>query len=173
MVEMELLGVQVEMPSNLPMMLLRETEGQRRVLPVYIDTPEARAIHLGVDKVKVVRPLTHDLMKLLLEDLGAALLRVTVTELRERTFYAELLLEVDGNERIISSRPSDAVALAVRMDAPIFASEEVLGEAGQFLVDEDEDENDEDGGESAADSDELLEEFKQFIDDVSPEDFES
>jgi len=160
---MELLGVQLEMPSEAPMMLLREAGGERRVLPVYIDTPEARSIHLGLDKVKVARPLTHDLLKLVLDDLGATVVSVTVTELRERTFYAELVLEVAGERHVISCRPSDGVAIAVRTDTPIYAAEAVLDEAGQVIVD--------DSSISEEDSEELLDEFKRFIEDVTPEDF--
>lgn len=162
---MELLGVQVEMPSASPMLLLRESGGDRRVLPVYIDAPEARAIHMGIDDVKVARPLTHDLIKLLLDDLGATIVRLTVTELRERTFYAELELEAHGRRHVISCRPSDGIAIAVRTDTPIFASEEVLDEAGQIVVEEEPAEVTEE------ESEELLDEFKKFIDDVSPEDF--
>jgi bifunctional DNase/RNase len=160
---MELLGVQLEMPSEAPMLLLREAGGERRVLPVYIDTPEARSIHLGLDKVKVARPLTHDLLKLVLDDLGATVVSVTVTELRERTFYAELVLEVAGQRHVISCRPSDGVAIAVRTDTPIYAAEAVLAEAGQVIVD--------DASISEEDSEELLDEFKRFIEDVTPEDF--
>ena len=160
---MELLGVQLEMPSEAPMMLLREAGGERRVLPVYIDTPEARSIHLGLDKVKVARPLTHDLLKLVLDDLGATVVSVTVTELRERTFYAELVLDVAGERHVISCRPSDGVAIAVRTDTPIYAAEAVLDEAGQIIVD--------DSNISEEDSEELLDEFKRFIEDVTPEDF--
>jgi uncharacterized protein len=162
---MELLGVQVEMPSASPMLLLRESSGERRVLPVYIDAPEARAIHMGIDEVKVARPLTHDLIKLLLDDLGATIIRLTVTELRDRTFFAELVLECNGDQHVVSCRPSDGIAIAVRTDTPIFAAEEVLDEAGQVIVEEETAEVTEE------ESEELLDEFKRFIDDVSPEDF--
>jgi uncharacterized protein len=160
---MELLGVQVEMPSEAPMLLLRETTEPRRVLPVYIDAPEARAIHLGIDKVRVARPLTHDLLKLILDDLGATVVRLTVTELVDRTFFAELELEVGGTKHVISCRPSDGVALAVRTQAPIFANEAVLDEAGQVV---------EEGPITEEESEELLDEFKRFIEDVTPEDFD-
>lgn len=168
MVEMELLGVQVEMPSNSPLMLLKETEAPGRVLPVVIDTPEAQAIYRGIEKIRMARPLTHDLMKTLLDDLGAEVSRVTVTELRDRTFFAEIEVQIAGVTKVISARPSDAVALAVRTETPIFATEEVLSEAGQFIdagtADVDDDDDD-------ADPDELLDEFKQFLEGVSPDDF--
>ncbi|MEC7827457.1 MAG: bifunctional nuclease family protein [Actinomycetota bacterium] len=166
MIEMELLGVQVELPSNSPLLLLRETEGQGRVLPVVIDTPEAHAIHRGIEGIRLARPLTHDLLVTMLEELQATILGVVVTELRERTFFAEIELQVAGETRTISARPSDAIAIAVRTDTPIYASEDVLAEAGQVI-----EEHPSDGG-SENDPDELLDEFKQFLDDVNPDDFE-
>ena len=165
MIEMELLGVQVELPSNSPLLLLRETEGQGRVLPVVIDTPEAHAIHRGIEGIRLARPLTHDLLVTMLEELEATIIGVVVTELRERTFFAEIELQVAGESRTISARPSDAIAIAVRTDTPIYASEDVLAEAGQVI-----EEHASDGG-SDNDPDELLDEFKQFLDDVSPDDF--
>ena len=164
MVEMELLGVQVELPSNSPLLLLREMVGQGRVLPVVIDTPEAHAIHRGIEGIRLARPLTHDLLVTMLEDLQATVTSVTVTELRERTFFAEIELEVAGQRHSISARPSDAIAIAVRTETPIYASDEVLAEAGQVIATHP---SDEEGN----DPDELLDEFKQFLDDVSPDDF--
>ena len=165
MIEMELLGVQVELPSNSPLLLLRETEGQGRVLPVVIDTPEAHAIHRGIEGIRLARPLTHDLLVTMLEELQATVIGVVVTELRERTFFAEIELQGAGESRTISARPSDAIAIAVRTETPIYASEDVLAEAGQVI-----EEHPPDGG-SDNDPDELLDEFKQFLDDVSPDDF--
>ena len=165
MIEMELLGVQVELPSNSPLLLLRETEGQGRVLPVVIDTPEAHAIHRGIEGIRLARPLTHDLLVTMLEELQATVIGVVVTELRERSFFAEIELQVAGESRTISARPSDAIAIAVRTETPIYASEDVLAEAGQVI-----EEHPPDGG-SDNDPDELLDEFKQFLDDVSPDDF--
>ena len=133
MIEMELLGVQVELPSNSPLLLLRETEGQGRVLPVVIDTPEAHAIHRGIEGIRLARPLTHDILVTMLEELEATIIGVVVTELRERTFFAEIELQVAGESRTISARPSDAIAIAVRTDTPIYASEDVLAEAGQVI----------------------------------------
>ncbi|MBM37050.1 MAG: bifunctional nuclease family protein [Actinomycetota bacterium] len=165
MVEMELLGVQVELPSNSPLLLLREMDGQGRVLPVVIDTPEAHAIHRGIEGIRLARPLTHDLLVAMLEELQATVTAVTVTELREKTFFAEIELDVGGQSHSISARPSDAIAIAVRTDTPIYASEEVLTEAGQVISAHPADEEHEN------DPDELLDEFKQFLDDVSPDDF--
>jgi len=165
MIEMELLGVQVELPSNSPLLLLREADGQGRVLPVVIDTPEAHAIHRGMEGIRLARPLTHDLLVSMLEELQANIVGVVVTELRERTFFAEIELQIGGETRTVSARPSDAIAIAVRTNTPIFASEEVLAEAGQ-IIDEEGSVEDPDN-----DPDELLDEFKQFLDDVNPGDF--
>tara|TARA_A100000164_G_scaffold377312_1_gene416206 strand:+ start:174 stop:668 length:495 start_codon:yes stop_codon:yes gene_type:complete len=164
MIEMELLGVQVELPSNSPLLLLREADGLGRVLPVVIDTPEAHAIHRGIEGIRLARPLTHDLIVNLLDDLEATVISVQVTELRERTFFAEIELEVAGQKQTISARPSDAIAIAVRTETAIYASEEVLAEAGQMIEGHDAEGDD-------GDPDELLDEFKQFLDDVNPDDF--
>ena len=164
MIEMELLGVQVELPSNSPLLLLREADGLGRVLPVVIDTPEAHAIHRGIEGIRLARPLTHDLVVNLLDELEATVISVQVTELRERTFFAEIELEVAGQKQTISARPSDAIAIAVRTETAIYASEEVLAEAGQMIEGHDAEGDD-------GDPDELLDEFKQFLDDVNPDDF--
>jgi bifunctional DNase/RNase len=111
--------------------------------------------------------LTHDLVVQLLEEFEATITKVVVTELRERTFFAEIELSFAGQSHTISARPSDAIALAVRTASPIYASEEVLAEAGQIL------EAHPAGESSANDPDELLDEFKQFLDDVSPDDFQA
>ena len=135
------------------------------MLPVVIDTPEAHAIHRGIEGIRLARPLTHDLLVTMLEELQATIIGVVVTELRERTFFAEIELQVAGETRTISARPSDAIAIAVRTDTPIYASEDVLAEAGQVI-----EEHPSDGG-SENDQDELLDEFKQFLDGVNPDDF--
>ncbi|HJM22086.1 MAG TPA: bifunctional nuclease family protein [Acidimicrobiales bacterium] len=166
MIEMELLGVQVELPSNSPLLLLREATGQGRVLPVVIDTPEAHAIHRGIEGIRLARPLTHDLLVQMLAEFEATIAKVVVTELRERTFFAEIELSLAGQSHTISARPSDAIALAVRTATPIYASEEVLAEAGQVLETHPTDDA------SDNDPDELLDEFKQFLDDVRPDDFQ-
>jgi len=163
MVEMELVGVQLEMPSHSPLLLLRESGGSGRVLPVVIDIPEAKAIGRGVERIRLARPMTHDLIVDMLTELGAELKSVTVTELRDRTFYAELLLVRQGVEHRVSSRPSDAIALAVRANVPIFASDAVLDEAGQHIEGDLVNEVD--------DPEELLDDFKAFLDEITPEDF--
>jgi bifunctional DNase/RNase len=163
MIEMELVGVRVELPSNTPIVLLREVAGQRRVLPIFIGGPEATAIAFALDGVVTPRPMTHDLMKDIIDELGTRLERIVVTDLAESTFYAELHLQTPNGLRQVSSRPSDALALAVRIGAPIFAEEAVVDEAAT-VIEEDADE---------PDSDEVVEQFREFIDNVSPEDFAS
>lgn len=168
MVEMDLVGVRVELPSNTPIALLRERSGARRVLPIFIGGPEATAIAFALEEVVTPRPMTHDLMRNLLDDLGASVESVIVTELRDRTFYAEIELHAADGVHRVSSRPSDALALAVRIGSPIYAAEEVLDEAAFQAEDDDDDEAAEEEEEA-----EVVEQFKEFIDNVSPEDFAS
>lgn len=166
MVEMHLSAVRVEIPSNNPLLLLQETTGARRTLPIYIGPAEAQAIAFAQQGVETPRPMTHDLMKNLLEELGARVECIVITELRERTFYAELRI-ITGNQRhTVSARPSDAVALAVRLDSPIYADEELLDAEGVILPEEDEAEEAE-----AGETDELVSEFRDFIEGIRPEDF--
>jgi bifunctional DNase/RNase len=159
-VRLELIGVRVELPANTPMMLLREAEGRQRLLPIYIGSPEASSIHYALEGVEPPRPLTHDLFLTVLGVLDATVTKVVVTEIRERTYYAELHLQTPSGDKTVSARPSDAVALAVRCGAEIYASTELIDEVGQEPVVESEDE--------AA---EIIDEFKDFIENVSPEDF--
>lgn len=161
MVEMELVGVRVELPTNTPIVLLRELEGDRRMLPIFIGPPEATAIAFALEQVATPRPMTHDLLKNLLDELGVTLERVVVTELQDSTFFAELHLDRSGEKQQLSSRPSDAIALAARTGSPIFAEEVVLDEVGYTVREE------------ALPEEEVVEEFRRFIDDVDPEDFAS
>jgi len=144
------------------MVLLREQEGRHRLLPIYIGSPEASAIHYALEGIVPPRPLTHDLFLTTLAELGAELKKVVVTEVRDRTYFAEIHIASAAGEKVISSRPSDAIALAVRCAAPLYASEELIEEAGQEPPDEDPDD---------VDDDEIIDEFKDFIENVSPEDF--
>lgn len=163
--EMELIGVRVEFPENAPIILLREKADARRILPIYIANPEATAIAYATDGIRPPRPLTHDLMADLLEGLDATLDRIVITDLRDGTFYAELILTGIGEPRHVSARPSDAVALAARTNSPIFAEEAVLDAAAVEAVEpaEASDENPE----------ELVDEFREFIEHINPEDFAS
>ncbi len=161
MVPLELVGVRVEVPANTPMLLLREATGRHRLMPIYIGTPEATAIHYALEGVESPRPLTHDLFVQTLAELGVALERVVVTEMRDHTYYAELhLRRPDRGLTVMSSRTSDAIALAVRCDAPMMANEELLDLVGQEPPAEPEEE-----------AEEIIDEFREFIDQVNPDDF--
>ena len=161
---MELLGVRVELPANTPVVMLREHEtGRPRVLPILIGGPEASAIHSAMEGIVPPRPLTHDLLVTVMLALGATLERVVITEVREHTFFAELHLRTAAGEIVVSSRPSDAIALSVRTAAPIFAEEALLDEAAVEAPEEAQE-----GDEEA-----ILDEFRDFLDDVSPDDFAS
>ncbi len=158
MIRVSLVGVRVEVPTNQPIVLLREQDGQRH-LPIFIGPPEATAIVYALQGMETPRPLTHDLFKSVLDELSAKLERVVITELHEGTFYAEIELQQQDATHRISSRPSDAIALAVRYDeqVPIFVEEAVLDEAGVLFESEEEEEQ--------------IEEFREFLDQVRPEDF--
>lgn len=151
--EMLLVGVHVEQDADVPVLLLQESDGDR-VLPLAIGASEANAIILEQQGVRPARPLTHDLLGEVIEALGRRLEMVLITELREGTFFAELVF--DGDLRV-SARPSDSVALAVRVGAAIHADEQVLDEAGQTVTTE---------------QDEVAK-FREFLDSASPEDFDS
>ena len=167
MVEMELIAVRVDLPGNTPAVVLRERGGEGRLLPIYIGQPESMAIAFALDGVQTPRPMTHDLMRDLLEELGATVERVVVTHLEEGTFFAEIHMVAGGDQHRVSARPSDALALALRIECPIFASDEVVAEAG--LVPDDAEAAE--GGEDAEDG--VVEQFREFIDNVNPDDFAS
>ena len=150
------------MPSSSPIALLREVGGAHRLLPIFIGAPEATAIAFALEEVVTPRPMTHDLFRTVLDDLGVSLEKITVTGLQGGVFHAELELNGRDGVHTISSRPSDAIALAARTGSPIFATEDVLDEAGYVeSTDEDEEEPSED----------VVEQFREFIDSVDPEDF--
>jgi len=163
-IRLELLGVRVELPANTPVVMLREDRPETaRVLPILIGGPEASAIHSAMEGIAPPRPLTHDLLVTVLQTLGATLERVVITEVREHTFFAELHLRTASGEAVVSCRPSDAIALAVRTGTPIFAEEALLDEAAVEPAIVDEGENEE----------AILDEFRDFLDDISPDDFAS
>jgi uncharacterized protein len=151
--EVDVVGVRVEMPSNQPIVLLREVTGDR-YLPIWIGAVEATAIAFAQQGVVPPRPLTHDLMKELIGATGNELTEVRITEMRDGVFYAVLVL-ASGVE--VGARPSDSIALALRTGSRIVCAEDVLDEAGLEVPEEDEDE---------------VEKFREFLDNVSPEDFE-
>ncbi len=165
MVRVLLRAVRVDLQSSTPVLLLQESEGEGRTLPIFIGSPEATAIAYALQGVVMPRPLTHDLMRDMLGALGVEVERVIITELRAQTYYAELHL-VHGEERIVvSSRPSDAVAVAVRTESPLFVSDDLMDSEGILLALDSEDDDDDT-------PDELVGQFRQFLDSVRPEDFE-
>jgi bifunctional DNase/RNase len=160
LIELQLVGVRVELPTNQPIVLLKEREGER-YLPIWIGAVEATAIALGMQGIETARPMTHDLMRDLLTGLGVTVQRIVITELREGTFYAEIQMSSSGDSVSVSSRPSDALALAVRMNLEIFANEDVIEEAS-IAVKDDQDEEE---------VQKEVQKFREFLEQVSPEDF--
>ena len=157
--EMVVYGVSFDMVGKQPIVLLKTAEGNK-FLPIWIGHPEAAAILMKLQGASTPRPMTHDLLTEILGQLSVRIVQIAVTELRENTFYAQITLTINGSEVEIDSRPSDAIALAVRAGAPIFAADSVIEESA--IEFEHEDVNEE----------EIVEEFKKFLEDVSPEDFE-
>ena len=156
---MVIYGVSFDMVGKQPIVLLKAVE-TNRFLPIWIGHPEAAAILMKLQGSSTPRPMTHDLLTETLSELDATCTRVAITELRDNTFYAAITITTaDGREIEIDSRPSDALALAVRSGAPIFAAEDVVEESSIEFEHEDED------------TDEVVEKFKEFLEDVSPEDF--
>jgi uncharacterized protein len=158
---MELVGVRVEVAASTPVAILRESEGRRRILPILIGSPEASAIHMALEGITPPRPMTHDLIVELIRSTGAELRQVVVTEIVEHTFYAEMHLARDGAEIVVSCRPSDAMAVAARTGAPIFAAEALLDAVAVEATEENEEEEEE----------ALLDEFRDFLEEINPEDF--
>ncbi|HXV95359.1 MAG TPA: bifunctional nuclease family protein [Gaiellaceae bacterium] len=158
MQEMVIYGVSFDMVGKQPIVLLKTADGNK-FLPIWIGHPEAAAILMKLQGAATPRPMTHDLFTDILAQLEARVVKIAVTELRENTFYALITVAIDGTEIEIDSRPSDAIALAVRSGAPIFAAEAVIEESAIEFEQED------------VDQEEVVEEFKKFLDEVRPEDF--
>src|SRR5436190_13320815 len=157
--QMQIYGVSFDMVGKQPIVLLKTVDGNR-FLPIWIGHPEAAAILMKLQGASTPRPMTHDLLSDLLEQLDAKCERVSVTELRDNTFYASITISMNGSEMEIDSRPSDALALAVRVSAPIFAAEDVIEESAIEFE-----------GEEVEDTEQVVEKFKDFLDNVTPEDF--
>ena len=155
MLELSLVGVRVELPSNQPIVLLKEVNGDR-YLPIWIGAVEATAIAFALQGIETPRPMTHDRLRDILTESDVQVDRILISDLVDSTFFATIRMGRDGKALEVSSRPSDAIALAVRINAPIYAAEEVLDQAGIELKDEEETE---------------VERFRQFLDEVSPADF--
>lgn len=157
MIPVDVVGIRLELPSNQPVLILRDQE-QPRYLPLWIGDNEAKAITLILNQTRSSRPLTHELLANVVSALGDKVISVTITELSEGTFYATINF---ANHESISARPSDAVALALQSGAPVLVSADVMDEAALDIVDDDE----------AADESEEVEKFRAFLDEINPEDF--
>jgi bifunctional DNase/RNase len=156
--EMVIYGVSFDMVGKQPIVLLK-TVDSNKFLPIWIGHPEAAAILMKLQGASTPRPMTHDLLSEMLGELEVECTRVSVTELRENTFYASISLRAQGRDVEIDSRPSDALALAVRSGAPIFAADDVIAESAiEFEHD-------------VEDTEEVVEKFKDFLDNVKPDDF--
>jgi bifunctional DNase/RNase len=160
MQQMHVYGVSFDLVGKQPIVLLKTADGDK-VLPVWIGHPEAASILMKLQGAGTPRPMTHDLLCDILGELDVKCTQVSVTELRENTFFASITLTISGRELEIDSRPSDAIALAVRSGAPIYAAEEVITESAIEFEHE------------VEDTEEVVDRFKEFLDEVTPEDFAS
>lgn len=158
MQEMVIYGVSFDMVGKQPIVLLKTVDGNR-FLPIWIGHPEAASILMKLQGASTPRPMTHDLLCDMLGELDVKCTQVAVTELRDNTFFASITLSINGREMEIDSRPSDAIALAVRSGAPIYAAEEVIAESAIEFE------------QSEQESEDVVEKFKAFLDEVTPEDF--
>jgi bifunctional DNase/RNase len=158
MYEMHIYGVSFDIVGKQPIVLLKTAEGNK-FLPIWIGHPEAAAILMKLQGASTPRPMTHDLLTSMLGELDAQVVRITVTELRENTFHASITIQQNGTEIEVDSRPSDAIALAVRAEAPIYADDRVIEESA--IEFEGEEVNEE----------EIVDEFRRFLDHVTPDEF--
>ena len=169
MVEMIVDSVRVNLISPSRVVVLKEREGPR-YLAIVIGTAEADAIAVRLQDRRVPRPLTHDLLRDVIETCGAGVVQVTVTKLVDQTYYASIVIEFNGRQLEVDSRPSDAIALAVRADVAIYVADEVLDQAG-FEPDQDEGAGEREELESEAIPDEKLKVFRDFINQLDLDDF--
>jgi bifunctional DNase/RNase len=156
-IEVEVVGIRVELPANQPVLVLRDLNGDR-YLPLWIGNSEATAISLALDGVTPPRPLTHDLLVQVIDHLDDQVMSASITELIDGVYFAQIDF---ANHDAVSARPSDAVAVAIRCGVPIYVSQEVFDEAGMDIVD----------NEEVEDSEEEVEKFRAFLDEINPEDF--
>jgi bifunctional DNase/RNase len=171
MVEVVLRAVRVDVGSSTPLLLLEEVGGSR-VLPIFIGAPEATAIAYALQHVTTPRPMSHDLLGNVITALGARLFSVEITDLDDNTFFANLRLLRDGTEIEVSARPSDAVALALRVGAPILVNDDLMAAEGRVMQLDGDEEDEEifDEGEPRSEAD-LVAELREFLDSIRPEDF--
>ena len=172
MIEMKVKGLTLDPLTNVPIVILREAEGERS-LPIWVGIFEAHAIAREIEEFQTPRPMTHDLIKNIISGVKGRVTRILVSDLRDNTFFAEILLAINGSEISIDSRPSDAIALALRMSAPIFVEEKVLEEAKSIEFTEPE-EGEGDEGEAEASEKPLdvnPEDVKRWLENLKPDDF--
>jgi len=161
MQEMLIYGVSFDLVGKQPIVLLKTADGNK-FLPIWIGHAEAAAILMKLQSQASPRPMTHDLVSDMLQQLGAQIIRITVTELRENTFYAQITVAQDGQELEVDSRPSDAIALAIRAEAPIFAADQVIEESAIEFEGEEVNEEQLEAEVSR---------FRHFLDEVTPDQF--
>ena len=161
MQEMHIYGVSFDLVGKQPIVLLKTADGNK-FLPIWIGHAEAAAILMKLQSQASPRPMTHDLVSDMLQQLGAQIVRITVTELRENTFYAQITVAQDGQELEVDSRPSDAIALAIRAEAPIFAADRVIEESAIEFEGEEVDQER---------LDDEVAKFRNFLDEVTPDQF--
>ncbi|MCC3274294.1 MULTISPECIES: bifunctional nuclease family protein [unclassified Arthrobacter] len=163
MQEVEVVGVRIELPSNQPLVLLKEINGERH-LPIWIGAPEASAIAFVQQGIVPPRPMTHDLLVNLIHALKREVSLVRLISVEDTVFHAEIVFE-DGTA--VNSRASDAIAVALRIPCPIYCADQVLDEAGVRIADADDD-----GEEEQDNAEQEMRQFREFLADVEPEDFE-
>ncbi|RAN74457.1 MULTISPECIES: bifunctional nuclease family protein [Arthrobacter] len=168
MIEVEIVGVRIEMPSNQPLVLLKERLGERHI-PIWIGASEATAIALAEQGVVPPRPLTHDLLCAVVLALGRRVVRANLTKVEDGVFHAELLFD-DGTT--VGSRASDAIAVAQRAGCAIWASEALVEEAGVLIAEHDERDSSETVDDDAEAKEREVRQFREFLNDVEPEDFD-
>lgn len=155
-------GIRIDRLINTPAVVLREEDNSRRQFEIYIGAPEAASIKTAIDGEETPRPLTHDLFVIALERVNVVVSRVVITQVVEGTYYADLVLTPEGgDEVIVSARPSDAIAIALRASCPIYATDELMDQVGEVP-----------SGEEANSTSEIMDEFRDFIENISPEDFD-
>jgi len=155
LIKMTVRGIALDPITNMPIIILKDPD-ERRALPIWVGIFEANAIALELEKVSPPRPMTHDLLKNILEGLGITVKQVIVNDLKENTFYAMIELNHNGSVIAIDARPSDAIALALRVNAPIFVTEKVVTQAKNIEVSEEKEEADR---------------WKEWLENLKPEDF--
>ncbi|MFA5027149.1 MAG: bifunctional nuclease family protein [Candidatus Methylomirabilota bacterium] len=155
LIRMTVRGIALDPITNMPIIILKDVE-ERKALPIWVGIFEANAIALELEKVSTPRPMTHDLMRSILEGLGVSVRQVTINDLKDNTFFAVIELTRDGTVINIDSRPSDAIALALRVNAPIFVTEQVVGQAKNVENPDEKEETDK---------------WKEWLENLKPEDF--